>query len=80
MVDALYDARGNRYRVATPDALGRYGLAIPRDPAEAAATARDWATIAIDILCRGPAATGDTKGFISDGLLVGPFELDRRST
>ncbi len=69
----LYDARGNLYLVASPDELREAGVALPPDAAEAARRAGDWTEVAIDAFCRVAAPAGG-KPFLSDGLLVGPFE------
>ncbi len=72
-MEKLYDARGNRYLVVDPDTIRNRGVALPATAAEAAALRATWSTAAIDAFCRvSPDASG--KPFLSDGLLVGPFE------
>lgn len=74
-MNRIYDARGNRYAVITPEALGRLGVAIPDDAAEAARVHAHWADAAIAAVCAWPEATPPpgAKTHRSDGLLVGPF-------
>ena len=72
-MEKLYDARGNRYLVADPQTIRNRGVALPGGPEAAAASWRDWTTTAIDAFCRAPAGAG-AKPYLSDGLLVGPFE------
>lgn len=62
----LYDARGNRYVVASPDQIPD----CPCDVTAAAAERAVWAGGAIANLCH---ADGGAEAF-SDGLIVGPFE------
>lgn len=62
----LYDARGNRYVVASPDQIADCGTSAK---AAAASHAR-WATGAIAALCCRPGLDAP----VSDGLVVGPFE------
>lgn len=62
----LYDARGNRYVVASPDQIAD----CPPDVKEAAASHEQWAKGAIAKLCH----SGDEPKPISDGLILGPFE------
>jgi diaminopimelate epimerase len=64
----LYDARGNRYLVASPAAVG----APTNDPAQAALTSGSWGPPAIAALPRPP--PGSDRHALSDGLLVGPFQ------
>jgi len=73
-MNRLYDARGNRYRVVGPDVARSLGVAVPPTPARAAAAVASWARQAIDAFCRTPDQAPAAKPFISDGLLVGPFE------
>jgi len=70
----LYDARGNRYLVVAPAEILRRGVKLPLRPEAAAAQAVQWAPAAIDIFARHKAAAHAAKPFISDGLLIGPFE------
>ncbi|HEY0854792.1 MAG TPA: hypothetical protein VGD86_08190 [Devosia sp.] len=72
-MEKLYDARGNRYLVVDPQIIRNRGVALPASADIAAASWRDWTTAAIDAFCRMPAGAGG-KPFLSDGLLVGPFE------
>ena len=71
----IFDARGNRYAVTTPDELRRLGVAIPEDAAEAARLRLQWAEAAIAALCARPEGTQPpgAKAHCSDGLLIGPF-------
>ncbi|WP_236209137.1 diaminopimelate epimerase [Pseudomonas tohonis] len=71
----LYDARGNRYVVTTPEALRRLGIAIAQEAAEAAQARENWSAAAIEALCGWPEGERPegAKGHRSDGLLVGPF-------
>ncbi|MGI9407946.1 MAG: hypothetical protein ACR2O4_16340 [Hyphomicrobiaceae bacterium] len=65
-MSALYDARGNRYVVVSPDRIE----GCPGDPAHAAAASNNWAGMAIEAICRLPGADET----FCDGLVVGPFE------
>jgi diaminopimelate epimerase len=72
-MEKLYDARGNLYLVVDPQTIRNRGVALPASPDIAAATWRNWTAAAIDAFCRAQAdASG--KPYLSDGLLVGPFE------
>lgn len=75
IMNQIYDARGNRYAVTTPEELRRLGVAIPDDPSDAARLSSHWAQAAIAALCAWPTATPPpgAKAHRSDGLLVGPF-------
>jgi diaminopimelate epimerase len=73
-MNRLYDARGNLYRVVSPDVARHAGVAVPATAAQAGAEAPAWTAAAIDAFCRSPDQAGKAKPFISDGLLVGPFE------
>jgi diaminopimelate epimerase len=72
----IYDARGNLYAVITPSALRELGIALPEDPAQAAASRKQWAQAAIDALCLWPdnRPPAGAKAHRSDGLLIGPFQ------
>ena len=72
-MNRLYDARGNRYRVVSPEVARDAGVAVPATAAEAAA-APAWTGAAVDAFCRATDPADRAKPFISDGLLVGPFE------
>ena len=72
-MEKLYDARGNRYLVVDPQIIRNRGVALPASADIAAASWREWTTSAIDAFCRMPAGAGG-KPYLSDGLLVGPFE------
>ena len=72
-MEQLYDARGNRYLVVDPQIIRNRGVALPASADIAAAAWRDWTAAAIDAFCRMPAGAG-AKPYLSDGLLVGPFE------
>lgn len=69
----LYDARGNRYLVATPDQVRdevrRFGVDLPDNAAEAAAEAAkpgdSWIARICELVC--------TTSPGADGLLIGPF-------
>lgn len=71
----LYDARGNRYVVTTPEALRQLGIAVPQQAADAARQRAHWSAAAIEALCTWPEGERPqgAKGHRSDGLLVGPF-------
>jgi diaminopimelate epimerase len=72
-VSRLYDARGNRYVVATPGEI-RDIAPIPPTAATAAWALTNWAPAAIRRFC---AFQGREEGrHRSDGLLVGPFPAD----
>lgn len=72
-MEKLYDARGNRYLVVDPQTIRNRGAALPASADIAAASWREWSVAAIDAFCRSAeGATG--KPYVSDGLLVGPFE------
>ncbi len=62
----LYDARGNRYFVASPDQIPDCGPNVK----VAAASHGHWTTGAVAALCH----PGGESDAISDGLIVGPFE------
>lgn len=72
----LFDARGNRYAVITPQALRARGVPIALDASAAAREYGDWAVAAIDALCTWPAGQrpAGAKAHRSDGLLIGPFQ------
>lgn len=72
----LFDARGNRYAVITPQALRALGVPIALDAREAARQYGDWAITAIDAICTWPAGQrpAGAKVHRSDGLLIGPFQ------
>ncbi len=72
----FYDARGNTYFVASPDEIGEFAD-LPRTAAEASKTRRRWAVHAIERICRRREGSGGGKNFLSDGLLVGPFQDER---
>jgi diaminopimelate epimerase len=72
-MEKLYDARGNRYLVVDPDTMRNEGIALPSSPAGAAAQAASWTSAAIDAFCRFPEGQSG-KPYVSDGLLIGPFE------
>ncbi len=69
----LYDARGNRYLVVSPAELAQNGVALPSTPQAAAAQVAEWAKAAIKAFARHKPGAGQSKPFISDGLLIGPF-------
>ncbi|MCO8167249.1 diaminopimelate epimerase [Pseudomonas sp. 21LCFQ02] len=71
----IFDARGNRYAVTTPDQLRRLGVAITDDAADAARRRSHWAAAAIAAVCAWPEGTAPpgAKAHCSDGLLIGPF-------
>ncbi|GAB7533147.1 hypothetical protein PS3A_55630 [Pseudomonas sp. 3A(2025)] len=72
----IFDARGNRYAVITPQALRAQGIAIALNAGTAAREHGAWAAAAIEAVCHWPAGqqpTG-TKAHRSDGLLIGPFQ------
>ncbi|WP_455926289.1 diaminopimelate epimerase [Pseudomonas putida] len=72
----LYDARGNRYVVSSPEHLRSLGIAIPDNATQAARERGQWAAAAVAALCDWPAGArpADAKAHRSDGLLVGPFQ------
>lgn len=72
----IYDARGNRYAVVTPQALRALGVPVPERPDTAARDARHWTPQAIAAICDWPTGTRPegAKAHRSDGLLVGPFQ------
>jgi len=72
----LYDARGNRYVVSSPEHLRSLGIEVPADARQASRERTTWAPAAIAALCDWPAGTrpADAKAHRSDGLLVGPFQ------
>lgn len=71
----IYDARGNRYAVTTPDELRRLGVTLPDDASDAARLYSHWAPAAIAAVCAWPEGTppSGAKAHRSDGLLIGPF-------
>lgn len=72
---AIYDARGNRYAVATPQQVREAGLVLPATADQAAANAISWTRAAITRFCRGDSGAGRTaKAHATDGLLIGPFQ------
>ncbi len=72
----LYDARGNRYVVSSPEHLRALGIAVPADAAQAARQRDQWSLAAVAALCDWPAGSrpAGAKAHLSDGLLVGPFQ------
>ena len=68
----LYDARGNRYVVATPAMVRAAGIALPESAAAAARAHAAWSLRAVDDFCRVSPGPGD-RPHRSDGLLIGPF-------
>ncbi|EIK98286.1 diaminopimelate epimerase-like protein [Pseudomonas sp. M47T1] len=71
----LYDARGNRYVVSSPEHLRSLGIAVPASAAQAARERSQWTSAAVSALCDRPAGArpAHAKAHRSDGLLVGPF-------
>ncbi len=71
-----YDARGNVYAVATPNAVRDMGILLPADPVMAAQQRTLWAAPAVAAFCGGQ-HRGDVDATVkrhgTDGLLVGPF-------
>lgn len=72
----IFDARGNRYAVITPQALRTQGVPIDLDAAMAAREHKHWAAAAIEAVCNWPAGQqpAGAKAHRSDGLLIGPFQ------
>lgn len=72
----LYDARGNRYVVCSPELLRSLGIGIAGEAAQAGRERATWADAAIAALCHWPAGAQPVgaKAHRSDGLLVGPFQ------
>lgn len=72
----LYDARGNRYVVCSPELLRSLGIGIAENAAQASRERATWASAAIAALCHWPAGAqpAGAKAHRSDGLLVGPFQ------
>lgn len=72
----MYDARGNIYVVAAPQALRRQGIALPEQASDAAQNRQSWALAAIEACCSWAPGTqpSGAKEHCSDGLLVGPFQ------
>lgn len=72
---SLYDARGNKYFVASPE-LVRTIAPLPSTPEAAAKSYEAWTGKAVHEICSADksAARSEGKQFLSDGLLVGPFE------
>jgi diaminopimelate epimerase len=74
----LYDARGNTYVVATPDQVAQVA-SLPSRISHAARHHQAWSGKAIHAFCsrrtRGVniLQRSQSKPFVSDGLLVGPF-------
>lgn len=71
----IYDARGNRYAVATPTQVIEAGIDLPLLARHAAALSTHWASAAIAEFCQyeaGRAAKQTTHE--TDGLLIGPFQ------
>jgi diaminopimelate epimerase len=73
---ALYDARGNRYVVASPSTLRSLGINISQNAELAAATRKVWAEEAVSALCHWPPGQRpeNAKEHRCDGLLIGPFQ------
>ena len=71
----LYDARGNRYCVATPGDLRMFDL--PQAAACAARSSQEWTRKVVEHVCspdKFPAFFRRSgRKYVSDGLLVGPF-------
>jgi diaminopimelate epimerase len=67
----IYDARGNRYAVVTPEQLRAAGVQMPAAAEQAAACSARWANAAVELFCAGE---GGWKQHATDGLLVGPFQ------
>ena len=74
----FYDARGNVYGVVSPDALRRQGVAVPQTAALAAEQRESWTSSAIASECSWGAGSrpAEAKAHRSDGLLVGPFQVE----
>lgn len=72
----FYDARGNIYGVISPALLRRKGIAVAGNAAEAARTAKAWASLAVASECEWGTLLrpAGAKAHRCDGLLVGPFQ------
>ncbi len=75
LMTTTYDARGNRYAVATPAQVVEAGVALPSTAAHAASASSQWARAAIALFCAGDEqASAGIKKHSTDGLLIGPFQ------
>lgn len=72
----FFDARGNIYGVASPEAIRGMGIALPASAVEAARSREGWTVSAVEALCAwAPGARpAGAKAHRCDGLLVGPFQ------
>ncbi|QJI28411.1 diaminopimelate epimerase [Pseudomonas sp. ADAK18] len=74
----FYDARGNIYGVVSPALLRSHGIAVPDSAAQAARTRDAWTQAAVARECGWGALPRppESKAHRSDGLLVGPFQVE----
>lgn len=72
----FYDARGNIYAVAAPEAVRCAGIDLPELAGPAAQTREAWALSAIEAFCGWAPGTqpSGSKDHRCDGLLIGPFQ------
>lgn len=71
----IYDARGNRYAVVTPEQVTQAGIDMPLAAAQAASCSPIWALAAVARFCNANHECAPTfKSHTTDGLLIGPFQ------